>query len=103
MVFLTFILSTTFCILRNVTSTDNICKTSQLPLFGHKFEELVIYTSHGICQRCDNYRKSKELYLLFEIPRPLRYVADQFELDEQHTRPDEKLTLEFKLKPRDDA
>ena len=54
-------------------------------------------------QRCDNYRKSKELNLLFEIQRPLLYDADQFELDEQHTRPDEKLTLEFKLEPRDEA
>lgn len=36
--------------------------------------------------------------MLFEI-----YDADQFELDEQHSRPDEKLTLEFKLAPRDDA
>ena len=42
--------------------------------------------------------ESQELCLLFEI-----YDADQLELDEQHTRPDEKLTLDFKLEPRDDA
>ena len=40
--FLTFIASTTFRMLRNVASSDNIFNISQLPLFGNKFEELVI-------------------------------------------------------------